>query len=47
MKKLNNQVYKAEEIKDFKELIKYSSEKYANNVAYIELMCCFLRKFAF
>ena len=34
MKKLNNQVYKAEEIKDFKELIKYSSEKYANNVAY-------------
>ena len=34
MKKLNNEIYKADEIKSFKELIERSAEKYANNVAY-------------
>ena len=34
MKKLNNEIYKADEIKNFKELINRSAEKYSNNVAY-------------
>jgi len=34
MKKLNSEIYKADEIKNFKELIERSAEKYADNVAY-------------
>ncbi len=34
MKKLNSEIYKADEIKNFKELIERSTEKYADNVAY-------------
>ncbi len=34
MKKLNNEIYKADEIKNFKELINRSAEKYSKNVAY-------------
>ena len=34
MKKLNSEIYKADEIKNFKELVKRSAEKYPNNVAY-------------
>ena len=34
MKKLNSQIYQADEIKDFRELLNRSAEKYPNNVAY-------------
>ena len=34
MKKLNSEIYKADEIKNFKELIERSAEKYPDNVAY-------------
>ena len=34
MKKLNSEIYEADEITNFKELIKRSSEKYPNNTAY-------------
>jgi len=34
MKKLNSEIYKADEIKNFKELINRSAEKYGNNIAY-------------
>ena len=34
MKKLNSEVYQADEIKDFRELLNRSAEKYPNNVAY-------------
>ena len=34
MKKLNNEIYKADEIKNFKELIERSAEKYGDNIAY-------------
>ena len=34
MKKLNSEIYKADEIKNFKELIDRSAEKYPDNVAY-------------
>ena len=34
MKKLNSEIYKADEIKNFKELVVRSAEKYPDNVAY-------------
>jgi len=34
MKKLNSEIYKASEIKNFRDLIKLSAQKYANNTAY-------------
>ena len=34
MKRLNSEVYKIDEIKDFRELVNRSCEKYSNNVAY-------------
>ena len=34
MKKLNSQIYQADEIQDFRELLNRSAEKYPNNVAY-------------
>lgn len=34
MKKLNSEIYKIEEINNFRDMIKHSSEKYPNNIAY-------------
>ena len=33
-KRLNSEIYKIDEIKDFKELVNRSAEKYPNNIAY-------------
>ena len=33
-KKLNSEIYEIDEIKNFRELVNHSAEKYANNVAY-------------
>lgn len=34
MKKLNNEIYKIDEINNFRDVIKRSTEKYSNNIAY-------------
>ena len=33
-KKLNNEIYEADEISNYRELVNRSAEKYPNNVAY-------------
>ena len=34
MKKLNSEVYKVDEVTDFRELVNRSTEKYSDNIAY-------------
>ena len=34
MMKFNNEIYKAHEVKDFRDIIKITTQKYPNNVAY-------------
>ena len=34
MMKFNNEIYKAHEVKDFRDIIKITTQRYPNNVAY-------------